>query len=189
MKSLACVFALSSIFASHEVLAQATADLNPNEADVQFSRIVKQKDGATSYFLRTPSKELLEKLTYQVTVKGTTELVMKTIYRIDRRGNPLGCQIYDGKQTQMLFKSRYAYDQQGLLCAEQMFDARVKHVAEDGETELPVRSFIYTYDANGKQNKPIAIVHKPGKTVEEVYTKPTALEENEFKKTLQNSSR
>jgi hypothetical protein len=45
---------------------------------------------------------------------------------------------------------------------------------------MPVRRFIYTYDANGKQNKPISIVLRPGKTSEEVYARPSALEKNPF---------
>ncbi len=157
--------------------SQVMNDIDPTKAaDSQYVRVMRNQDGSTSIFQRSPSNEVLEKRTYN----ANSVLTMLTVYRMDRQGNPLGCKIYDGLK-QELFKARYGYDEHtGLLVEEQMFDARVKRMDPTGKREMPVRRFIYTYDANGKQNKPISIVLRPGKTSEEVYARPSALEKNPF---------
>ena len=157
--------------------AQVSNDIDPTKAaDSQYVRVMRNQDGSTSVFKRSPNNEVLEKRTYN----ASSVLTMLTVYRMDRQGNPLGCKIYDGLK-QELFKARYGYDNRtGLLVEEQMFDVRVKRLDPAGKEEMPVRRFIYTYDANGKQNKPISIVLRPGKTSEEVYARPSALEKNPF---------
>lgn len=176
MKNIAALFFLSLMACKSP--AQVSNDLSAADADKQFSRVMRHKDGTTSHFLRTPSDEILEKKTYQA---GSSHHCMRTVYRMDRKGNPLGCQIYDGLNT-MLFKSRYGYDREtGRLVEEQMFDARVKRFTADGKNEMPVRRFIYTYDANGKMNKPIAIVLRPGRRADEVYAQPSGLTEDMYK--------
>jgi len=161
------------IFCQVHSHAQGTAEVKAEDADIQFSRVMRHKDGTTSRLLRTPNNEVLEKKTY---MPGATTPCMRTVYRLDRRGNLLGCQIYDGLD-QMLFKSRYGYDPEtGLLSEEQMFDARVKNLTPDGKEEMPIRRFIYTFDANGKPNKPIQIILRPGRTAEEVFTQPSGLD-------------
>lgn len=157
--------------------AQVMSDIDPSKAmDTQYVRVMRNQDGSTAIFRRTPSNEVLEKRTFS----AGSILTMLTVYRMDRRGNPLGCKIYDGLK-QELFKARYGYDKDtGRLVEEQLFDARVKRLDPTGQFEMPVRRFIYTYDANGKQNKPISIVLRPGKTAEEMYARPSALESNPF---------
>ena len=157
--------------------AQVMNDIDPTKAmDSQYVRVMRNQDGSTAVFRRTPSNEVLEKRTFN----ASSVLTMLTVYRMDRQGNPLGCKIYDGLK-QELFKARYGYDANtGLLVEEQLFDARVKRLDPTGQYEMPVRRFIYTYDANGKQNKPISIVLSPGKKAEEMYARPSALESNPF---------
>ena len=160
--------------------SQIMNDIDPRMAtDTQYVQVKRIEDGSTSIFRRTPGNEVLEKRTFN----ANSVLTMLTVYRLDRQGNPLGCKIYDGLK-QELFKARYGYSMEGetkgRLVEEQMFDARVKRMDPTGKYEMPVRRFIYTYDANGKQNKPIAIVLRPGKTSEEVYARPSALEKNPF---------
>ena len=157
--------------------AQVMNDIDPTKAmDSQYVRVMRNQDGSTAVFRRTPSNEVLEKRTFN----ANSVLSMLTVYRMDRQGNPLGCKIYDGLK-QELFKARYGYDANtGLLVEEQLFDARVKRLDPTGKFEMPVRRFIYTYDANGKQNKPIALGLFAGKTAEEMYARPSALESNPF---------
>ncbi len=157
--------------------AQVMSDIDPTKAmDTQYVRVMRNQDGSTAIFRRTPSNEVLEKRTFN----ASSVLTMLTVYRMDRRGNPLGCKIYDGLK-QELFKARYGYDKDtGRLVEEQLFDARVRRLDPTGKYEMPVRRFIYTYDANGKQNKPISIVLRPGKTADEMYARPSALESNPF---------
>lgn len=157
--------------------AQVMNDIDPTKAkDAQFVRVMRNQDGSTAIFRRTPDNEVLEKRTFT----ADSVLTMLTVYRIDKRGNPLSCKIYDGLK-QELFKARYGYDKDtGRLVEEQLFDSRVKRLDPTGQFEMPVRRFLYTYDANGKQNKPISIVLRPGKTADEMYARPSALQENPF---------
>jgi hypothetical protein len=107
---------------------------------------------------------------------------MVTIYRLDKNGNPRGCQIFDGKAT-LLYKVSYGYHKTtGQLVAEDMFDARVKYLDAKGE-EMPVRRMYYTYDAQGNRSKAQAFVNIKGRMAEDVYgkQKTTFPDENPFK--------
>lgn len=128
-------------------------------------RVTKHEDGSRTVFTRSPDNRVLKKNTF--TANGVLFLV--TIYRMDAHGNPLNCKIYDGKKNEM-FKSRYGYhNETGLLVEEQMFDSRVKRTDPNTGQEMPVRRFIYNYDALGNRSAPISITLTPGKTAEEVY--------------------
>jgi hypothetical protein len=101
---------------------------------------------------------------------------------MDGNGNTLSCKIYDGSKTE-LYKVRYGYRKSdGQLVEEQMFDSRVKRINPATGQEMPVRRFIYTYDANGKRSAPISITLTPGKRAEDLYkgAGPSALEANPF---------
>ncbi len=139
-------------------------------------RVTRHDDGSRTVFTRSPDNRTLTKQT--VTANGALYLV--TIYRMDAHGNPMNCKIFDGQKTEM-FKSRYGYRKgDGLLVEEQMFDSRVKRINPETGDEMPVRRFIYTYDALGNRSAPIAITLIPGQTAEEVYGSPSALESNPF---------
>ncbi len=157
--------------------AQFTQDIDPKKAvDGQYVRVMRLQDGSRAIFQRSPSNDVLEKRTFS----PAGVLTMLTIYRMDKKGNPMSCKIFDGLK-QELFKARYGYDRQsGRLVEEQLFDSRVKRCDPVTQEEMPVRRFIYTYDENGKQNKPISIVLRPGKRAEDVYAAPSALEKNPF---------
>jgi len=139
-------------------------------------RVTRHEDGSRTIFSRSPDARTLTKKTYSSV--GTLFLV--TIYRMDAQGNPMNCKIYDGKKNEM-FKSRYGYRKSdGQLVEEQMFDSRVKRIDPNTGEEMPVRRFLYTYDALGNRSAPISITLTPGKTAEEVYGKPTALDADPF---------
>ncbi len=139
-------------------------------------RVMRHDDGSRTIFSRSPDARTLTKKTY--TGKGALFLV--TIYRMDAQGNPMNCKIFDGQKNEM-FKSRYGYRKSdGQLVEEQMFDSRVKRIDPNTGEEMPVRRFIYTYDALGNRSAPISITLTPGKTAEEVYGKPTALDVDPF---------
>lgn len=139
-------------------------------------RVMRHDDGSRTIFSRSPDARTLTKKTY--TGKGALFLV--TIYRMDAQGNPLNCKIFDGQKNEM-FKSRYGYRKSdGQLVEEQMFDSRVKRTDPNTGDEMPVRRFIYTYDALGNRSAPISITLTPGKTAEDVYGKPTVLDVDPF---------
>lgn len=139
-------------------------------------RVTRNSDGSRTVFTRSPDNQVLTKKTF--TANGALFLV--TIYRMDGSGNPMNCKIYDGRKNEM-FKSRYGYRKtDGLLVEEQMFDSRVKRTDPATGNEMPVRRFIYTYDALGNRSAPISITLTPGKTAEEVYGGPSALDVNPF---------
>ncbi len=135
------------------------------------------EDGSRTVFRRSPDDRTLIKKTYSA--NGVMRL--KTVYRMDTHGNPRSCKIYDGQGNE-LFKVRYGFDKRwGRLVEEQMFDSRVKRPNPDTGEEMPVRRFIYTYDAQGNRSKPIAIVLKPGKRAQDLYgAKASALKRNPF---------
>lgn len=139
-------------------------------------RVIRQEDGSRAVFTRSPDARTLTKKTYS----ESGSLILVTIYRMDTQGNPMNCKIYDSKKNEM-FKSRYGYRKSdGQLVEEQMFDSQVKRIDPKTGQEMPVRRFIYTYDALGNRSAPISITLLPGKTAEEVYGKPTALAVDPF---------
>ena len=139
-------------------------------------RVTRHDDGSRTIFERSADEKVLTKRTF--TADGKMFLV--TVYRMDSHGNPLNCKIYDGQKNEM-FKSRYGYRKSdGLLVEEQMFDSRVKRLDPNTGNEMPVRRFIYTYDALGNRSTPISITLTPGATAEDVYGGPSALELNPF---------
>jgi hypothetical protein len=144
-----------------------------------YASVKTNKDGTREYFSRTPDMRTITKET-----KGIDgQLRLTTVYRLSKEGNPLACDIFDGKGTR-LFKSRYGYDPKpglthGKLVEEQMFDARVKRMNPKNGEEMPVRRFLYTYDALGNRNAPFSITLIPGKTADEIYG-PSSLDYDPF---------
>ncbi|MEK7948912.1 hypothetical protein [Luteolibacter soli] len=149
------------------------------EVQGPYASVKTNKDGSREYFERTRDMTVITKKT----VSPEGKAVLKTVYRLDDMGNPKTCDIFDGKGTR-LFKSRYGYSRKqgltyGKLVEEQMFDARAKRTDPKTGEEIPVRRFIYTYDAQGNRNAPISITTIPGKTADEVFG-PSALEYDPF---------
>jgi len=156
----------------------ALAEVPGLEVKGPYASVKTNKDGSREFFSRTRDMRTITKQTKGA--DGTLRLT--TVYRLSPQGNPLTCDIFDGKGTR-LFKSRYGYDPKpgltyGKLVEEQMFDARVKRTDDQGQ-EIPVRRFLYTYDAQGNRNAPISITTIPGKTAQEVFG-PSALEFDPF---------
>jgi len=147
----------------------AVAGVPGLEVKGPYSSIKRNKDGSYEEFSRPPDERTITKK-----LKSANHtLLTTTVYRLTKEGNPLTCDIYDGKGTR-LFKSRYGYDKRtgltyGKLLEEQMFDARVTRKKPGTDEEMPIRRFIYTYDARGNRNAPIAINLIPGKMAEEVF--------------------
>lgn len=149
------------------------------EVQGPYASVKTNKDGSREYFERTRDMTVITKKT----VNPEGQPVLKTVYRLSTEGNPKTCDIFDGKGTK-LFKSRYGYSKKqgltyGKLVEEQMFDARVKRTDPKTGEEIPVRRFIYTYDAQGNQQAPISITTIPGKTADEVFG-PSGLQFDPF---------
>src|SRR5690606_11307217 len=102
-----------------------------------YSSVKKNKDGTSEEFSRTHDLRTITKKT----LSANKVLVMTTIYRLDPNGNPLNCDIFDGRGNK-LYKSRYGYSNKpgltyGKLVEEQMFDVRVPRYNPDNGEELP----------------------------------------------------
>ena len=152
------------------------ADNGPNEVDGPNVRVMRNEDGSRTIFTRSADNQTLTKVTYSPNGVRT----MTTVYRMDENENPLSCKIFDG-QKQELFKVRYGYRKtDGKLVEEQMFDSRVKRMDPATGQEMPVRRFIYTYDAQGRRSAPVAITLTPGRRAEDVYGGPSAIDKNPF---------
>lgn len=139
------------------------------EVQGPYSSIKRNEDGTREEFKKDPGEQTITKRTMSPQGKP----MLSTIYRLNKEGNPLNCDIRDG-QGQKLFKSRYGYSKKpgltfGKLVEEQMFDVRTPRIDPASGKEMPVRRFLYTYNADGSQNRPIAITLTPGKTYEQVY--------------------
>lgn len=140
-------------------------------------RVTRHEDGGRTVFTRSPDQRTLTKRTFG----ANRNLTMVTVYRMDDNGNPLSCRIYDGQRRE-LYKASYGYHREnGRLMEERLFDAQVKRIDPETGSEMPVRRFIYTYDAQGNRNHPIAINLPPGEFAEDVFkVSPSALEKDPF---------
>jgi len=166
------------LLAMAAIAAPLAAEAPPKtEVDGPFVRVMRNQDGSSTVFRRSPDNRTLTKKT--LTAQGTVQSI--TIYRMDAQGNPRSCKICDG-QNQELFKVSYGYESKfGRLVEEHMFDARVKRIDPNSGKEMPVQRLLYTYDAQGNRSRPMSIVLIPGKKADEVYRmNPSALDHNPF---------
>ncbi len=142
---------------------------------------MRHTDGSTTRFTRSPDNRVLTKR--KLSANGV--LNMLTIYKMDRHGNPTGCQIFDGN-NQQLFKVSYGYRKSdGQLVEERMFDARVRRRDPHTGKEMPVQRICYVFDSQGNRSAPIVINLLPGKKMEDVFgIKSSELEVNPFDSSL-----
>lgn len=158
------------------LLSGHAEELGIDEVDGPNVRVMRHDDGSRTIFVRSPDNRTLTKRTRNT--QGV--LTMLTIYRMDHHGNPTGCKIYDGDGNE-LFKSSYGYDKKtGRLAEERMFDSRVKRIDPKTGNEMPVRRFLYSYDALGNRSAPIAITLIPGVDAEKFFGTPSALDSDPF---------
>ena len=127
-----------------------------------FVRVQRNKDGSRTVFERGNDEQTLIKTTYTASGNIST----KTIYRLDKRGNPLKCDIFDGLGTK-LFKTSFGYSKRpgvtfGKLVQERLFDARVKRFKPGTREEIPVHVFFYKYKPDGSPERPVGISLVPG---------------------------
>jgi hypothetical protein len=170
---LAAWMALATAYAGAQQAAPGIDDVDgPNV------RVLRHNDGSRTHFTRTPDNRTLTKRKF--TANGVMSMI--TVYRMDAKGNPIGCRISDGKGN-LLFKVSYGYRKSdGQLVEERMFDARVVRRDPNTGKEMPVQRICYVYDAEGNRSAPIVYNLLPGKTFEEVFgEKSSALETNPFR--------
>ena len=141
-------------------------------------RVMRHDDGSRTIFIRSPDSRTLTKRTFSD--KGVVKML--TIYRMDEHGNPTGCKIFDGDKNE-LYKFSYGYRKSDAkLAEERMFDSRVKRIDPKTGNEMPVRRFLYSYDALGNRSAPIAITLIPGVIPDDFFGSSTAPEKDLFKK-------
>jgi hypothetical protein len=165
------------IFCSGVLLLPAQ-DLPGIGIEGPFVRIQRNEDGSRTVFERGNDPHTLVKTTYAA--QGS--VTMKAIYRLDDRGNPLKCDIYDGLGTK-IYKTQFGYSKRpgvtyGKLVQELLYDARVKRFFPGTRNEMPVHMFQYKYKADGSPERPIGITLVQGSTAEEIFgqgVKPNVL--------------
>jgi len=148
------------------------------EKDGPNVRIKRHQDGSRTVFRRSPDDRTLVKRTW-----GTNGAVkMIVVYRLNQKGDPLACKIYDGRES-LLYKVSYGYSRTtGRLQAERMFDARALRTNPETGKETPIRIMYYNYDAQGNQTAPEVYTFKEGKKAEEVFgARGTFPKDNPFK--------
>ena len=132
-------------------------------------RIMRHRDGTNTEYRRSNDEKTLVKRRLSGVRGGRNALITTTIYRMDSRGNPLSCKIFDGKEN-LLFKVAYGYHRKtGQLVAEDMFDARVPQIDPGTGKEVPVRRMYWFYDGAGNVSRAFSFVWRKGKFAEEEY--------------------
>lgn len=143
-------------------------------------RIKRHQDGSRTVFQRSPDDRTLVKRTFG----ANGHLKMVSVYRVDARGNPLACKIFDGRKS-LLYKVAYGYNKNtGRLEAERMYDARaVRKDPNDPSKEGPIRVMYYNYDAQGNATAPEVYTFNKGLRAEDLYAPKggTFPHENPFK--------
>ena len=132
--------------------------------------------------IRSPNDRTLVKRTFRGGKQAPLQMV--AVYRVDARGNPLACKIFDGRKT-LLYKVAYGYNQTtGRLEAERMFDARVQRLdPRDPSKETPIRVMYYNYDAQGQATAPEVYTFNKGALAKDVYgAEGTFPHDNPFQK-------
>ncbi len=166
--SLSAILLLNGNVASHAQDEAVQNDVAKEDQDARFVRVFRNEDGSRTVFRRSPDDKTLTKKTFMADGK----LALMTVYKMDERANPRSCKIFDSTEAE-LFRVSYGYDRvTRRLVEERMFDSRVKRLdPNDATKQMPVRIFVYSYDAQGNQSKPFAITLLAGKTAEELFGK------------------
>jgi len=149
-------------------------------------RIMRHRDGTNTEYRRSTDEKTLVKRRHSDVKGGRNSIIGTTIYRMDSRGNPLSCKIFDGKEN-LLFKVSYGYHKEtGRLVAEDMYDTRAPKTDKNGK-EIPVRRMYWFYDGTGNVSKAFSFVFREGKYAEDQYDTPDEIpssfpKDNPFKK-------
>ena len=135
-------------------------------------RLMRHRDGTTTEYRRSGDEKTLRKRRLSGTKGGRNAIITTTLYRMDQRGNPLSCKIFDGKEN-LLYKVSYGYHRKtGRLVAEDTYDARVPQKdAQTGE-EVPVRRMYWFYDGAGNVTRAFSFVWRKGEYAEQKFDKP-----------------
>ena len=160
------LFFLISLFFVTDAFSQGLPGVG---IDGPFVRVKRNKDGSKTVFERENDERTIVKKTF--TAGGN--LTLKAVYRLDKQGNPLLCNIYDGIGNK-LYKTAFGYSKRpgptfGKLVQERLFDTRVKRIDPETKKETPVHMFLYRYKPDGTAELPIGITLIKGKTAEEVF--------------------
>lgn len=172
MRPLSFVVILA--FLSTPVTSEADVETEVWEQVSHNVRLMRHRDGTNTEYRRSTDEKTLIKRRLSDVKGGRNSILTTTAYRMDERGNPLSCKIYDGKEN-LLFKVSYGYHRKtGRLVAEDMFDARAPKKDENGK-EVPVRRMYWFYDGAGNVSKAYSFVFREGEYADELYDSPKAV--------------
>ncbi|MGJ8724390.1 MAG: hypothetical protein ACSHYB_07525 [Roseibacillus sp.] len=139
-------------------------------------RIMRHRDGTHTEYRRSNDEKTLRKRRFSDSKGGRNAILTTTIYRMDKRGNPLSCKIFDGKEN-LLYKVAYGYHRKtGQLIAEDMYDARVPQKDPKTGKEAPVRRMYWFYDGAGNVTRAFSYVWRKGEYAEQKYAKSKDIE-------------
>ena len=142
------------------------------EATQHNVRIMRHRDGTNTEYRRSSDEKTLTKRRLSGARGGRNAILTTTIYRMDKRGNPLSCKIFDGKEN-LLYKVSYGYHRKtGRLVAEDTYDARVPQKDAQTGKEVPVRRMYWFYDGAGNVTRAFSFVWRKGEYAEQKYDKP-----------------
>lgn len=138
-------------------------------------RVMRHRDGTATEYRRSSDEKTLRKRRLSGVKGGRNSIITTTIYRMDKRGNPLSCKIFDGKENQ-LFKVAYGYHREtGQLVAEDMFDSRTPTIDPKTGEEVPIRRMYWFYDGSGNITKAFSFAWRKGSYAEDQFESPKQL--------------
>ena len=139
------------------------------EATQHNVRIMRHRDGTNTEYRRSSDEKTLTKRRRDGARGGRNAIVTTTVYRMDARGNPLSCKIFDGKEN-LLYKVAYGYHRKtGQLIAEDTYDARVPQRDAKTGKEVPVRRMYWFYDGAGNVTRAFSYVWRKGEFAEDKF--------------------
>lgn len=163
--------ALAALFCLALCAAAGAQEVPGIDIEGPFVRIQRNDDGTRTVYERGHDKRSLTKRTFNA--KGN--VIMSTVYRLDRNGNPLKCDVFD-VQGNRIYKTSFGYSKvdgptYGKLVQERLFDVRHPNyeLKEGKRVEAPIHIFYYTYNADGSPNQPVGETRVHGKRAEEVF--------------------
>ncbi|MDB6079079.1 MAG: hypothetical protein JWO82_2826 [Akkermansiaceae bacterium] len=168
--------------------AELSQKASSRESDALNFRKQSNNDGTTDEFRRSADRKLMTR-----TIRSATgAMESQVIYHLNDEGKVLNGEIFDAKGTKIA-KANYGYSNkpgvlEGKMVEEQIFDAQEPRYSANAGEEMPVRRLIYTYNADGSQNEPFAVVLSSGNDVGATHAKsdglpwmkPSALSSNPF---------
>jgi len=132
-------------------------------------RVMRHPDGSSTEYRRSTDEKTLTKRRFTTARSGAASTLTSTVYRMDARGNPLRCHIYDNRETLLLTVSYIYHRATGRLVAEDTYDAREPRINPKNGKEIPIRRMYWLYHDAGNVTRGFSFVWRHGDYAEDAF--------------------